>query len=177
MPLVAAAPPAPTDLAWRVIGLVNLYRLLIPPSIYTLYAVGGAESSFGSVHPELFLWTCIVYFAAGVAIVVGGRRLLPNLRATTFVHAMVDAIAISLLLFSSGGVASGLGILFVVPVGAMALLADNRDAFLLAALATLALFAQQLGAHLTGLADPSDYPGAGILGAIVFLVALLAWPL
>ncbi len=100
----------------------------------------------------LFLWTCIVYFAAGIAIVVGGRRLLPNLRATTFVHAMVDAIAISLILFSSGGVASGLGILFVVPVGAMALLADNRDAFLLAALATLALFAQQIGAHLTGIA-------------------------
>jgi two-component system, NtrC family, sensor histidine kinase PilS len=177
MPLVAAVPPAPTDLAWRVIGLVNLYRLLIPPALYALYVYFGSSTPIGSGHVLLFLWTCIVYFAAGIAIVVGGRRLLPNLRATTFVHAMVDAIAISLILFSSGGVASGLGILFVVPVGAMALLADNRDAFLLAALATLALFAQQLGAHLTGLADASDYPGAGILGAIVFLVALLAWPL
>lgn len=177
MPLVAAAPPAPTDLAWRVIGLVNLYRLLIPPALYALYVSYGSSTPIGSAHSLLFLWTCIVYFAAGAAIVVGGRRLLPNLRATTFVHAMVDAIAISLILFSSGGVASGLGILFVVPVGAMALLADNRDAFLLAALATLALFAQQIGAHLNGIADVSDYPGAGIIGAIVFLVALLAWPL
>jgi two-component system sensor histidine kinase PilS (NtrC family) len=177
MPLVAAVPPAPTDLAWRVIGLVNLYRLLIPPALYALFAYFGSATSIGSGHSLLFLWTCIVYFTAGIAIVIGGRRLLPNLRATTFVHAMVDAIAISLLLFSSGGVASGLGILFVVPVGAMALLADNRDAFLLAAVATLALFAQQLGAHLTGIADPSDYPSAGILGGVVFLVALLAWPL
>ena len=32
----------------------------------------------GAAHPQLFLWACIVYFAAGVAIVVGGRRLLPN---------------------------------------------------------------------------------------------------
>ena len=119
----------------------------------------------------------MVYFAAGIAIVVGGRRLLPNLRATTFVHAMVDAVAISLLMFSSGGVASGLGILFVVPVGAMALLADSRDAFVLAALATLALFAQQIGGHVTGTADIYDYPSAGILGGIVFLVALLAWPI
>ena len=70
---------------------------------------------------------------------------MPNLRATTFVHAMVDAVAISLLLFSSGGIDSGLGILFVVPVGAMALLADGRDSFVLAALATLALLAQQIG--------------------------------
>src|SRR6187401_3266338 len=177
MPLVAAVPPAPTDLAWRVIGLVNLYRLLVPPALYSLYAFSGANAAVGSQRPELFLWTCVVYSAAGLAIVVGGRRLLPNLRATTFVHAMVDAVAISLLLLSSGGVGSGIGILFVVPVGAMALLADSRDAFLLAALATLALFAQQITGHLTGTASPYDYPATGILGGIVFLVALLAWPI
>src|SRR6187431_1135060 len=176
MPLVAAVPPAPTDLAWRVIGLVNLYRLLVPLALYAVYAYSGENATVGSERPELFLWTCVVYFAAGIAIVVGGRRLLPNLRATTFVHAMVDAVAISLLLFSSGGVASGIGILFVVPVGAMALLADSRDAFLLAALVTMALFAQQIGGHVTGNADIYDYPPTGILGAIVFLVALLAWP-
>src|SRR6188768_3489920 len=133
----AAAPPAPTDLAWRVIGLVNLYRLLVPPSVYALFVFSGS-STLGSVSPQLFLWICVMYFAAGVAIVAGGRRLLPNLRATTFVHAMVDAVSISLLMYASGGVSSGLGILFVVPVGAMALLADSRDAFLLAALVTMA---------------------------------------
>jgi two-component system sensor histidine kinase PilS (NtrC family) len=173
---IAAAPPAPTDLAWRVIGLVNLYRLLIPPSVYAIYAFAGSSTLIGGAWPELFLWTCIVYFTAGVAIVIGGRRLLPNLRATTFVHAMVDAFGISLLIFSSGGVASGLGILFVVPVGAMALLADSRDAFLLAAVAALALLVQQIGGHITGTASVSDYTASGILGGIVFLVALLAWP-
>jgi len=172
----AAAPHAPTDLAWRVIGLGNLYRLLIPPSVYALYLFLGEEGTLGSARPELFDWTCVVYFAMGVAIVVGGRRLLPNLRATTFMHATVDAAAISLLMFSSGGASSGLGILLVVPVGAMALLADSRDAFVLASLATLMLLLQQVGAHLTGGAPPTDYTAAGILGAIVFLVALLAWP-
>jgi two-component system sensor histidine kinase PilS (NtrC family) len=172
----AVAPPAPTDLAWRVIGLVNLYRLLIPPSVYAIYVFAGSDAPIGTTWPELFLWTCIVYFTAGIAIVIGGRRLLPNLRATTFVHAMVDAVGISLLIFSSGGVASGLGILFVVPVGAMALLADSRDAFLLAAVAALALLVQQIAGHLTGTASASDYTSSGILGGIVFLVALLAWP-
>jgi two-component system sensor histidine kinase PilS (NtrC family) len=176
MPLVAAAPPAPTDLAWRVIGLVNLYRLLVPPSLYALYVFAGTGAALGSINSQLFLWVCVVYFTAGVAIVIGGRRLLPNLRATTFVHAMVDAVAISLLMYCSGGVSSGLGILFVVPVGAMALLADSRDAFLLAALATFALFGQQIASHLLGHANIYDYPSAGIFGAIVFLVALLAWP-
>jgi two-component system sensor histidine kinase PilS (NtrC family) len=129
------------------------------------------------MYPKLFLWACVVYFAAGIAIVAGGRRLLPNLRATTFVHAMVDAVAISLLLFASGGVGSGLGILFVVPVGAMALLADNRDSFLLAAMATLALLGQQVATYLVGNADIYGFFAAGIFGGIVFLVALLTWPL
>ena len=173
----AAAPPAPTDLAWRVIGLVNLYRLLIPPSVYAIYAFAGSSTLIGSARPELFLWTCIVYFTAGIAIVVGGRRLMPNLRATTFVHVMVDAVSISLLMFSSGGVDSGLGILFVVPVGAMALLADSRDAFVLAAVAALALLTQQVAGHVLGSSSASDYTASGILGGIVFLVALLAWPI
>jgi two-component system sensor histidine kinase PilS (NtrC family) len=177
MPIVPAAVPAPTDLAWRVIGLVNLYRLLIPPALYILYKYFGAATPIGALFPVLFLWTCVVYVAAGAAIVIGGRRLLPNLRATTFVHATVDAVAISLLLLSSGGIESGLGILFVVPVGAMALLADSRDSFLLAALATLALLAQQAFVHVTGHAESYAYVGAGIYGGIVFLVALLAWPL
>ncbi|HEV8442474.1 MAG TPA: hypothetical protein VGQ27_03300, partial [Steroidobacteraceae bacterium] len=62
----AAAPPAPTDLAWRVIGLVNLYRLLIPPSVYAIYAFAGSSTLIGSAWPELFLWTCVVYFTAGI---------------------------------------------------------------------------------------------------------------
>lgn len=176
MPLTAA-PPAPTDLAWRVIGLVNLYRLLVPPSLYAILAFSGSAATLGVAHPQLFLWMMIVYAAAGVSIVVGGRRLLPNLRVTTFVHAMVDAAAISLLMFASGGVASGIGILFVVPVGAMALLADSRDGFLLAALATLALFAQQIASHVLGEAEFYDYTTTGILGGIVFLVAAAAWPI
>jgi two-component system sensor histidine kinase PilS (NtrC family) len=73
-------------------------------------------------------------------------------------------------------VSSGLGILFVVPVGAMALLADSRDTFLLAAMAALALLFQQIGGHVTGTASIGDYSASGILGGIVFLVALLAWP-
>jgi len=49
---LALAPPAPTDLAWRVIGLVNLYRLLIPPSLYLLYKFAGENTTLGAALPE-----------------------------------------------------------------------------------------------------------------------------
>jgi hypothetical protein len=166
---------APTDLAWRVIGLVNLYRLLIPPSVYAIYAIRARIAPVGSARPELFLWTCIVYFAtawpSSWRAAPAAQSACNHLRAR---HGRRGRI--SLLMFSSGGVASGLGILFVVPVGAMALLADSRDAFVLAALAALALLAQQIGGHRHRLAPRLGLHRHGILGGIVFLVALLAWP-
>ncbi len=146
MPLVAAVPPAPTDLAWRVIGLVNLYRLLIPPALYAAVFLLRRERA-GRQRPTRSCssgpaW-CISPLAsrsssAAVACCpICGRP--PS--STPWWTPWPSACCCS----ASGGVASGLGILFVVPVGAMALLADSRDAFLLAALATLALFAQQIG--------------------------------
>jgi two-component system, NtrC family, sensor histidine kinase PilS len=173
----AAKVTAPTDLAWRVLGLVNIYRLLIPLALLALRAYSVQPADVGSANPGLFLWTCIVYFAIGVAIVAAGRRVFKSLRTTTLVHALVDAFAIGLLVYSSGGVASGLGILFVVPVGAMALLADSRDAFLLAALATVALLIQQIASQWSGVASSNDYPLTGILGVVIFIVALLVWPI
>jgi two-component system sensor histidine kinase PilS (NtrC family) len=175
----SAATPAtaPTDLAWRVLGLVNLYRLLVPVALVSVRAYSGSASLIGTASPQLFWWTCLMYVAVAIAIIAIGRRLFSSLRSMTLVHAVVDAIAIGLLVYSSGGVASGLGILFVVPVGAMALLADSRDAFLLAALATVALMLQQIAGHVVGDASITDYPLTGILGAIIFLVALLVWPI
>jgi two-component system sensor histidine kinase PilS (NtrC family) len=43
-------------------------------------------------------------------------------------------------------------------------------------MAALALLAQQIAGHFLGTANVSDYTASGILGGIVFLVALLAWP-
>jgi two-component system sensor histidine kinase PilS (NtrC family) len=79
-------------------------------------------------------------------------------------------------LYCSGGVSSGLGILLVIPVGAMSLLAEGRAGLGVAALAALGLLTQQILAVFAGNAQTYDYSLAGMLGAVVFLVALMAWP-
>jgi two-component system sensor histidine kinase PilS (NtrC family) len=176
MPGPARPTTAPGDLARRVIGLLNLYRLLIPPALLAIRWGTEPQPTVGAEHPGLFLGACVLYFAAGVIFVIGQRFRAPSLRQVAIAHGVVDSLAIALLLYASGGVTSGLGILLVLPVGATALLADNRDAFFIAATATLAVLAQQIFGHLTGSASAVDYPAAGVLGAIVFLVALGAWP-
>lgn len=164
------------DLGWRVMGLLNLYRLLIPPVLYAIHWYTAPQPTVGGVHPRLFLACCILYFAAGLVLVVAQR--LPRLphRLLLAAHCLVDAVFISLILYSSGGVASGLGILLVVPVGSTALLAEGRMTLLIAAVAVVALLVQQVASHLAGVASSNDYTTAGVLGAVIFLIAIASWP-
>lgn len=168
---------APSDLAWRVIGLVNLYRLLIPPMILATQFLLGPQWLGTSQNPAMLSSACVAYFVAGVLLVLSRRLAWPSLRLVALVNSSVDALAIALILYASGGVSSGLGILLVLPVGALAVLATNRDAFLIAAVATLAVLVQQILVQVRGDAQATDYTTAGVLGVVLFAVALSAWPI
>src|SRR5216683_1367532 len=178
MPVNAASAPssAPSDLAWRVIGLLNLYRLLVPLVLIAVQALAGPQWAVLATRPRLFLSACIAYLTAGVLLIIARRLEWSSLRIVALVNAGVDAAAIALILYASGGVSSGLGILLVLPVGAMAVLADHRDAFLLAAVAAIAVLVQQIFVNIDG-APSTDYTTAGVLGAVLFLIALSAWPI
>lgn len=178
MPVTAAtAPSAPTDLAWRVIGLLNLYRLLVPLVLILVQALAGPEWAMLATRPRFFLSSCIAYLTAAVLLIIARRLEWSSLRIVALVNAGVDAAAISLILYASGGISSGLGILLVLPVGATAVLADHRDAFLFAAIAAISVLVQQIFVNLDGAAPSTDYTTAGVLGAVLFLIALSAWPI
>jgi len=176
-PTVSAAAAPGSDLAWRVVGLANLYRLLLPPVLYGLMWVTRPTPTVGASDPQLFTFICIVYWFLGGFMAFGGKGRWHSHRALVFVHTALDTAGICTLLYCSGGVASGLGILLVIPVGAMALLAEGRASLAVAALAALGLLTQQILAVIAGNAQTYDYSLAGMLGAVVFLVALMAWPL
>jgi len=161
---------------WRIVGLVNLYRLLAVLVLYGVHAFGQPTPAFGAENPRLFLLVLLFYFALGIMLAIAGRRHWPNRRTLVLTHTLIDTIAIATLLYTSGGATSGLAVLLILPVGSMALLADGREPFFIAAIATLGVLAQQIIAQLADLAPASDYPLAGVMGAVIFLVALSAWP-
>jgi len=164
------------DLAWRVIGLVNLYRLLLPPVLLGLQWLAG-QGTLLAPYPALFLATLIAYFSAGVMLVIARRLAWASVRGVALVNASVDAVCISLIIYASGGVTSGLGILLVLPVGLMAVLAEYRDAFLIAAMGALGVLLQQILLYAIGAAPASDFTIAGFIGIVLFAIALSAWPI
>jgi two-component system, NtrC family, sensor histidine kinase PilS len=165
-----------SDLAWRIVGLANLYRLLVAPVLVGVHLLTRPGPVFGAQRPQLFLLAVAAYAAFGVILTLAGRRHWPSRAALVFAHTLVDSACIAVLLYTSGGASSGLGILLVIPVLAMTLLAVGREPLLIASVASIAILAQQILAQLGGVASASDYPLAGVMGAVVFLVALAAWP-
>jgi two-component system sensor histidine kinase PilS (NtrC family) len=177
MPATAAtSPTASADIAWRVVGLLNLYRVLVPVVLLSALWLSGALLTTVP-RPGLFVSACVLYLTAAVLLIIARRLRWSTLRLVALVNASVDSAAIGLILYASGGVASGLGILLVLPVLAMATLAKHRDALLIAAMAALAVLVVQF---LVGFGAPlhfADYTTAGVLGVVLFTIAVLAWPL
>jgi two-component system, NtrC family, sensor histidine kinase PilS len=167
---------APSDLAWRVIGLLNLYRLLVPLMLLAMQSLAGPGWGLPNARPALLSVTCIAYFTAAVLLVIARRLQWSSLRIVALVNATVDAAAIGFLLYASGGVASGLAILLVLPVLALTVLANRRDALLIAAVAALAVLGQQVFTGATDALPTSDYLTAGVFGAVLFGVAFAMWP-
>ncbi len=167
---------ADADLAWRIVGLTNLYRLLAVLVLVAIYATTQPTPVFGGSAPHLFRVALFSYFALAAILALIGRRFWPGRRSLVLTHAMVDAFAVAVLTYASGGVVSNLALLLVIPVGSMALLAVGREGLVIAAVAALAILVQQIASQAAGFSTVNDYPLAGVMGAIVFLVAATAWP-
>jgi two-component system, NtrC family, sensor histidine kinase PilS len=166
---------AATDLAWRILALLNLFRLLVPIVLAGLFTLV-VPRPVGQVYPALFIGVLTAYFLFAVVCISGLRRRWPDASAQVLLHVIADLFAINLLTYASGGLISGLAVLLILPVGAGSLIVAPRQALMFAALATLGLLTQQGFSILEGHGDWNDLAPAGIVGAIAFMLALGAYP-
>jgi two-component system, NtrC family, sensor histidine kinase PilS len=161
--------PTPA-LNWRVLGLLNLYRVLVPLVLLGLFSLGGARG-IGVTSPQIFFGTAIFYLCFGLGNVILVRRRLGSVLLQTILQATVDMAVSMVLLHTWGGVVSGLGLLFLLPVGGLAFLLTPRSALFLAAIAAIAVLADTIWQQLAGHTDVASYATAGLLGIVLFTIA------
>ncbi len=160
-------------LNWRVLGLLNLYRVLVPLVLLGLYSLGGARG-IAVESPRLFFSAVAFYLCFGLFSVILVRRRLATAYFQTIVQAAVDLSVLLAVLHACGGVSSGLGLLLLVPVGSLAFLLPPRSALFLAAVTIIAVLVHTIWQQLTGRADIAAYATAGLLGIVLFLFAAAA---
>ena len=166
-----------SDLTWRVLGTLNLFRLLLAVILLGLFFAGGEPRLFGDRYPSIFSAMAAAYlvFAIVSGLAIKGRWVTAG--PQTITQVTVDILAIVILMHASGGISSGLGGLLVVFVGAGSLVLPLQVPAFFAAIATIAVLGEQFFSQIGGVSDSSNYSAAGILGAIIFAIALAARPL
>ena len=172
----AVATSQTANLAWRVVTLVNLFRLLVPPLLAILLGTV-SPSPVGQEHPSLFLGALITYFLFALGMIPAIKTRWPHIAIQTSISVCVDILSVTLLTYASGGMSSGLAALLVLPVGAASFVVRQRLALGFAALAALALLLQQLMTSLSGLGDSTDFAATGIVGALIFIITFGMAPL
>jgi two-component system sensor histidine kinase PilS (NtrC family) len=167
------ANPPKIGLNWRVLGILNLYRVVVPLVLLGLYSLGGARGLPVEL-PHLFFGVAAFYLCFGLFSIVLVRRRLLSAHAQTVFQATIDIGCLMLLLHACGGISSGLGSLLFVPVGSLAFLLPPRSALFLAAMAAIAVLLHTIWQQLSGHGDINIYATAGFLGLVLFTIAASA---
>ncbi len=174
-PVPDATAGAVSELGRRVLGTLAAFRLFIAAASLLVFFVDADPRLVGSEYPALFAGTAAAYLTVAAFTLLGLRRTLGGLQI--YAQISVDVIAILLLMYASGGVSSGLGGLLIIFVGGGSLVMPGRLSLFFAAVAAIGILFSQMISVLRGAAFADSYPAAGILGAVIFIVALAARPL
>ena len=166
-----------SDLTWRVLGTLNVFRLFLAVVLLGLFFASGDPRFFGDRYPALFSATAAGYLVFSIVSGLAIRQRWVTAGPQILAQVTVDILAIVVLMHSSGGISSGLGGLLVVFVGAGSLVLPLQVPAFFAAIATLAVLGEQFFSQIGGVSDTSNYSAAGVLGAIIFAISLAARPL
>ncbi len=174
-PAPDAHPVNRTGGGWGAVAGFFLYRLTVAALLILLFIAGTAPTFLGQQDPTLYTLASSGYLglvlASGILLYLR-RPASPDTQVAMMI--LADIAAFTLILHASGGVQSGLGTLLALSIAAGGLLIPGPRALLFAALATLAVLAQQLVTGITLGPAQTSYPQAGLLGASFFAIALLA---
>jgi two-component system sensor histidine kinase PilS (NtrC family) len=165
-----------SELPWRVISLLNIFRLLLPMLLLLVFFFDAPTHSVGGHHPGMFLAVAVGYFVFGLICIQTIARRYPSIEWQAMLQLGVDAVATGMLIHASGGVSSGLATLLVLPTGVTATIVGRRYALLGTALVTLVLLVETTVSFLQGVAINADYLITGLTGASLFAITLLAVP-
>jgi len=159
---------------WHSLWLLNVYRLFLNFSLLAMFFLGSKPQMLGSRDPQLFSYALLGYLLASLIFASLVQVQRPRFDTQLYLQVYLDIIALVVLMHSSGGVDTGLGMLLVATVAGTGLIRADRFALLFAALGSLAVLGEQLYTQLRLGYDETDFMQAGLLGATLFATALLA---
>ncbi|ALG67174.1 sensor histidine kinase [Beggiatoa leptomitoformis] len=162
---------------WSALYLFNFYRLTLATLFVITFITDVAPSFLGRYNEALFLIAAWLYLGFSLACLFMTDYRYPSFNLQVLGQIPLDILLITLLMHTSGGVSSGMGMLLVVAVAGGSLLSEGRTAFFFAAIASLSVLGHVVYADTFNWFQTTSYTHASMLGITFFATAFSAYTL
>jgi two-component system sensor histidine kinase PilS (NtrC family) len=179
-PRPAERPPlagAGDDTAWRTLVVFSAYRIVLALGLSGVYAFLNSVFQLGTQQPGLAVTALVTYAVASVLLMVPALLREPRLSLQVTAAVFVDVLAIVVLMHTSGGIRSGIGVSLLISLAAAGLITRGRLAFFHAAVAALAILVEHAFQMWRHDAPASDFLQSGLTSMALFATAGLGWTL
>ena len=158
---------------WYALRLLNQYRFFLLLAFAATFYLADGFQILGSRNSGLFQITHLVWMFMAAVFTTTIKLRKPSLEVQFYLQQYIDILAISALMYASGGVTSQLGVLLLINIAIIANFARARYTILFAAIATtIVLVAELIAGWLIG-SGATHLADTAMLGVALFAVALV----
>lgn len=159
---------------WASLNYFNIYRLIVASVFLLAIAAYPRTSGLGSQNLGLFVWASLAYWLLAMFFYGALKTLRLNFNLHLMLQVTVDIVALTLMMYASGGGKSGLAVMLLVVLAGAGLVGQGRLTLFFAAMATVAVLLEQGYRVLDLGADSADFVQTGILCVGFFGTAISA---
>jgi two-component system sensor histidine kinase PilS (NtrC family) len=168
---VFTGPEKAPEAFWISLRYFNLYRIAVAALFLALTIVYGDALNLGSHQLDFFRFVAAAYLVLGVVMHAVLRNLRAYFNEQLTLHVGLDVLAITLLMYASGGIRSGLGVMLLISLTGAAIVAPRRLNLLYASIAPIALLLEHGYWVLVHDAPEASYLQPGLLAIGCFATA------
>ena len=164
-----------SDLSIGLLKVYNYYRVVVGLALLTVASQSIIATRLGDLSPEWFLIITIAYSIVNLLTAVTVQLLPRPIIASEYpalVLVVFDVLTLTLLMYLSGGVSSGIGVLILISIATSSIIITGRIVNVLPAIATIAVLYEEFYLSLSAPNLHDDFFQAGVLGALYFAVSL-----
>lgn len=158
---------------WNLLRLYHVYRLTLAGALMVSMVLDG-PTRLGQLDQNLFIWLTGAYVVFAVVSNLASYFQWPDLPVQTSLFIAVDIIILIGLIYSSGGIETGFGILLLIPVLIPHLGNLSSISLLFAAISSIALIGMQLWLEAQGLAGNNSLMHSGLIALFILLVGWIS---
>lgn len=159
---------------WNSLTYFNFYRGVVALVFFSTLLFFRGQSAFGSEAPRMFFITCAGYFFSSLAFAWMIRQRRPAFPIQLQLQVLSDIVCLAILMYASGGIRSGVGLMLLISMMAAGLVSRGRIALFHAAAATICVLFVEFYRDLGSETPSADYLQSGLLSSGFFVTAWLA---